>query len=93
MPEDKITLKFEHPTNKSETLTATVSRGATPGYLVDQLVAARFIPQPSSVGQYKLRTENGVQLIDDETIEEAGLADGMLLTVDHAVTAARTGNS
>jgi WXG100 protein secretion system (Wss), protein YukD len=88
MSQDKITLTFEHPTNKSETLTARVSRNATPNQLVEQLIAHRFMQPAESVGQYKLRTQDGTQLLDDATLADAGLSDGALLTVDHAVTAA-----
>lgn len=83
-----MTLTFVHPTAPSETLTARISHNATPVYLVDQLVAADFIPPASSVGQYKLRTQDGVQLLDDVAIKDAGVADEAHLTVDHSVTGA-----
>ncbi|MBB5955821.1 hypothetical protein FHS29_002402 [Saccharothrix tamanrassetensis] len=68
-----------------------MSPSATPVYLVEQLVAAGFIPPASSVGQYKLRREDGVQLLDEVTLEDAGVVDGAQLTVDHSVTGAVSG--
>jgi len=83
-----ITLTFVHPTNLSETLTANVSDSATPQYLIDQLIAASFIPPANSVGQYKLRTEDGTQLLDDQSIGTAGLGEQAQLNVNHSVTGA-----
>jgi hypothetical protein len=88
LSDDKVTITFTHPTNLSETLTARVSGSATPQYLVDQLVVARFIPPASSVGQYKLRTKDGLQLADDMPIDQAGVGDHASLGIDHSVTGA-----
>jgi hypothetical protein len=90
LPDDKVTVTFIHPTNPSETLTANVSLDSTPLYLVEQLIAAAFIPPASSVGQYKLRKQDGIQLLDDVTLRNAGVGDQAQLAVDHSVTGART---
>lgn len=88
MSESTIELTFVHPTNRSETLTASVGASGTPAYLIEQLIASEFMSPPDSVGQYKLRTENGVQLLDDRAIGDQGVGDGSQLTIDHNMTGA-----
>jgi hypothetical protein len=86
---DKITLTFQHPTDSSQLLTAAVTRSATPAYLISQMVQAGFLQQPERAGQYKLRdTRSNVQLLDNVTLESAGIADNATLLVDHATTGA-----
>lgn len=92
MSEDKVTISFVHPTNPSETLTATITSEATSRYIIDQLIAASFIEPESRVGQYKLRDSSGMQLLDDVTLIAAGVVDGAQLSVDHTVTGAEGRN-
>lgn len=88
---DKVTVSFVHPTNPSHTLTAAVSAAATPLYLIDQMVKAGFLTPAEQVGQYKLRnSQTGVQLLDNATLQVAGVVDGTQLAVDHTVTGAAT---
>lgn len=89
LSDSTIELTFVHPTNRSETLIASVSDTGTPTYLIEQLIAADFISPPGAVGEYKLRTENGTQLLDDRPIGEQGLRAGALLTIDHNMSGAK----
>ena len=91
LSDGKVTLTFVHPTSPSETLKASVSLDSTPRYLVEQLIAANFIPPPDSTGQYKLRTKDGRQLLDDAEIAAAGVADQSHLVVESSMTGAVAG--
>jgi hypothetical protein len=87
---EKITINLIHPTKSDEVLTAAVSANATPAFLVGQMVQAGFLPAAGTAGQYKLRdTKSGRQLLDNVTLADAGLPDGVTLMVDHATTGAR----
>lgn len=89
MDANKITLHFQHPTNSGEILTAAVSRSSTPAYLLGEMVSAGFLPQPERVGQYKLRdVATNVQLLDNATLNAAGIVDNATLLVDHTTTGA-----
>lgn len=90
----KIVLGFISPTNPSEILNAEVSTDVTPKFLVGQLVEARFIPPAGSSGLYKLRdARTGRQLVDNESLREAGLVSDTEIAIDHATSGAFTGGA
>jgi hypothetical protein len=87
--DEKITVHFIHPTDSTQVLTASVAAAATPVYLVEQMLQAGFIPVLAQSGRYKLRTGDGVQLLDNVPLAQAGIADGATLEVNPSMTGAR----
>jgi hypothetical protein len=86
---DQITVRFVHPTDSGQTLTATVGGTATPHYLLDQLVKNDFLAKPGAGAEYKLvDTKSGTELGDHVTLGGAGVATGTTLHVLHSVTGA-----
>lgn len=92
MENGKVTLKFRHPTDSTEELTASVSPEATPKFLIDQLVQAGFIPPLGATGRYVLRNgATGVQLLENGTLASAGLGAGGELLVEATMSGAESG--
>jgi len=86
---DKINIKLLHPTNSEESLTAAVLPTATPAYLIQQMINAKFIPAPSRASQYALsNVQTGQQLLENTTLQAAGLGDGAILAVHHSTSGA-----
>lgn len=85
---EKIKVSFVHPTDSTKTLNTAVSRESTPNYLIEQMVKSSFIQPPPTGGSYKLRTVEGVQLLDTISLNSAGLSDGATLIVETSVTGA-----
>ena len=89
MSEDLLLLTFVHPTLPSKTLKAEIGSDATPAYVIEELVSAKFMPPAASDARYKLRRDKtGDQLLDDATLGSVGIGTGEQLTIDHTVTGA-----
>jgi len=72
----------------SELPAVSVPTDATASWLVNEMIKAGFIPQPNSVGAYKLQdSRTGKQLNDNQTLASAGV-QGTNLQVTHATTGA-----
>ncbi len=86
---ESVRINLIHPTNMSELLAVSVPTDATASWLVSEMIKAGFIPQPNSVGAYKLQdTRTGKQLNDNQTLASAGVHEGTNLQVTHATTGA-----
>jgi len=89
MDNNKVTLTFRHPTSSDEEMTASVSREATPKFLIDQLVRSGFIPPIGATGRYMLRNgATGVQLLENAPLTAAGLGEGGVVMVDATMSGA-----
>jgi hypothetical protein len=89
VPDQQITVRFVHPTDSEQTLTATVGGTATPHYLLDQLIRNDFLAKPGTGAEYKLvDAKTGSELADHATLAGAGVATGTTLHVLHSVTGA-----
>lgn len=89
MDNQKVNLTFVHPTDSEQRLTAAVSRQATAGYLVEQLIGTGFMPPLGAAGRYVLRNgASGVQLHAGTTLAAAGVTDGTEVLVDATMSGA-----
>jgi hypothetical protein len=89
MSTDRITIKLLHPTNSEESLTAAVHPSATPAYLIQRMIHTNFISPPSRASQYALsNAQTGQQLLENMTLQQAGVGDGATLAVHHSTSGA-----
>lgn len=80
--DQQIMVNFVHPTDSTQVLTATVGRGSTANYLLDQLVRSGFMPAAPHNSAYKLVDPNTHrELGDHQTLAQAGVAPNTTLGV------------
>jgi hypothetical protein len=90
--DQQITVRFVHPNDSTQVLTATVGQMSTPNYLVKQLINANFLSKPAPGADYRLLDPaTGKELPDQGTLAAAGVTPNAMLNVMQSVTGASHG--
>jgi hypothetical protein len=85
----QVTLRFIHPTDSTQVLTATVGTASTPDYLINKLIQSGFMANLGTGAVYKLvDTQTGKELADHVSLAAAGVSSDSTLNVLHSVTGA-----
>ena len=80
--QEQLDVEFLHPTESETRLEATVSADATPKFLIDALIAERFVPAPVNGGRYGLlNTANNKALLPNVSLGQAQVQSGSALKV------------